>query len=242
MVSLGAVSESEIDPLLRNMQAGYPELQLGIYPQQGSVNVVLSAPSRELLTVAVSELEAGFGEKIFLSQRGTIEDALQALMVQNCETLATAESCTGGTMAQLITSVPGASGYFLGGVVAYSNECKKNFLEVPEELLEQHGAVSEPVVEAMVAGLLERTEADWGVAVSGIAGPGGGTADKPVGTVCAAIARRGGRMESWTHVHFRANREMIVGRSARNILFRLYQIIRAYHQLDGFTDRGRFSS
>ncbi|MEY2918983.1 MAG: hypothetical protein RL261_288 [Pseudomonadota bacterium] len=116
------------------------------------------------------------------------------------ETLVTAESCTGGWIAKACTDVAGSSRWFQGGVVAYSNALKVALLDVPEGLLAQHGAVSEPIVRAMAAGVLARTGDSVAVAVSGVAGPDGGTADKPVGTVWLAWAwrERGGsfRMES----------------------------------------------
>ncbi|HET7034765.1 MAG TPA: nicotinamide-nucleotide amidohydrolase family protein [Thermomicrobiaceae bacterium] len=103
-------------------------------------------------------------------------------------TLATAESCTGGLVAQRITSVAGSSTYYVGGVVAYSNELKMSLLGVPPELLERHGAVSRQCALAMAAGIRERTGAAIGVATTGIAGPGGATATKPVGLVYVACA------------------------------------------------------
>jgi len=104
------------------------------------------------------------------------------------QTLALAESCTGGYIAHLITSQAGSSEYFRGGVVAYSNEIKTNVLQVDEHVIKQYGAVSEAVVEQMAQNILSVFNADYGVAVSGIAGPGGGSADKPVGTVWIAVA------------------------------------------------------
>lgn len=115
-----------------------------------------------------------------------------AARLRGCgESLATAESCTGGLIAHRLTNLPGSSGWFLGGVVSYSNELKQCLLGVPGEMLIAHGAVSEPVAKAMVAGLLEKTHADWGVGVTGIAGPGGGSPEKPVGLVYIATGRAG---------------------------------------------------
>jgi nicotinamide-nucleotide amidase len=107
-------------------------------------------------------------------------------------TIATGESCTGGLIAAILTEVPGSSDVVDRGFVTYSNEAKTEMLGVPADLIERHGAVSEPVARAMVAGLLERTPAGLVVAVTGIAGPGGGTKDKPVGLVHLAAGRSGG--------------------------------------------------
>jgi PncC family amidohydrolase len=108
------------------------------------------------------------------------------------KTLAVAESCTGGLLAGAITSVPGSSEYFLGGVVAYHNGVKTSALGVPPRLIASHGAVSGPVAEAMAEGALERFSADVSIATTGIAGPGGGSREKPAGTVWVAVAVRGG--------------------------------------------------
>ena len=125
--------------------------------------------------------------------------------------LVTAESCTGGWVAKACTDLPGSSGWFLGGVVAYSNPLKAALLGVPGDTLDRHGAVSEPVVQAMAAGALARLGGTVAVAVSGIAGPDGGTPDKPVGTVWFAWARlSGGRVEiSAERARFDGDREAV---------------------------------
>jgi nicotinamide-nucleotide amidase len=122
----------------------------------------------------------------------TLPMVVGRLLREHGVTLALAESCTGGLVAEQITEVPGSSAYFLGGVVAYSNEAKARFLGVPQALLDEHGAVSEPVVRAMAEGVRERFGADLGVATTGISGPDGGTAEKPVGLVHIALARAEG--------------------------------------------------
>ena len=115
-------------------------------------------------------------------------EQLQQRCVAAGLTVATAESCTGGLIAKLITDVAGSSRYFRGGVVSYSNEAKTELLDVPEEQLAAHGAVSAQVARAMAVGVLRRTAADLAVAVTGISGPGGGSAAKPVGLTYVAVA------------------------------------------------------
>jgi nicotinamide-nucleotide amidase len=110
------------------------------------------------------------------------------MLRRNKKTLALAESCTGGNIARLITSVPGSSNYFLGSVVAYSDQVKKSVLAVRETSLRDHGAVSREVVEQMAKGARKRFATDYAIATSGIAGPDGGTPDKPVGTTWIAVA------------------------------------------------------
>lgn len=106
------------------------------------------------------------------------------------QTIATAESCTGGLIGAALTDVPGASSVFTHGFITYANEAKVSMLRVPDELLSQHGAVSEPVAEAMAIGAINAAGADASVAVTGVAGPGGGTREKPVGLVYIATARK----------------------------------------------------
>jgi PncC family amidohydrolase len=115
-------------------------------------------------------------------------EQLQERCVAAGLTVATAESCTGGLISKLLTDVAGSSGYFRGGVVSYSNEAKTALLDVPEEQLVAHGAVSAQVARAMAVGVLHRTGADVAVAVTGISGPGGGSAAKPVGLTYVAVA------------------------------------------------------
>jgi nicotinamide-nucleotide amidase len=123
---------------------------------------------------------------------GRDDDTLAAVVLrllgETGQTLAVAESCTGGAVGAALTAVPGSSAVFAGGVIAYSNAVKQQLLGVPAALLDEHGAVSEPVVKAMAEGLLSRFHCDWGIAISGVAGPGGGTVEKPVGMVCLALA------------------------------------------------------
>lgn len=117
-----------------------------------------------------------------------LEEEIGKLLIANNLSLSTAESCTGGGVAALITSVPGSSGYFKGGIVAYDNEVKKNLLGVSPETLSAYGAVSCETVIEMAKGAMNRLKTDCAIATSGIAGPGGGTLEKPVGTVWIAVA------------------------------------------------------
>jgi nicotinamide-nucleotide amidase len=134
-------------------------------------------------------------------------DALGDLLLQRKCMLVTAESCTGGWVAKVLTDRPGSSAYVLGGLVTYSNEAKQKVLGVAEKTLEVHGAVSAPVVEEMVAGALARTGADVAVAISGVAGPGGGSEHKPVGTVWFAWGDSG-RIEASLQ-HFQGDRDAV---------------------------------
>jgi nicotinamide-nucleotide amidase len=117
-------------------------------------------------------------------------EQLAAMLLKTSRKLATAESCTGGSLAEILTRIPGSSAWFERGFITYSNESKQEMLSVPLETLEQFGAVSEETADAMAKGAVENSHADYGVAITGIAGPDGGTEEKPVGTVCFAWYKR----------------------------------------------------
>ena len=134
--------------------------------------------------------------------------SLAAALVARGERIATAESCTGGLIAKLCTDLAGSSAWFERGLVTYSNQAKHDLLGVPNAVFDTQGAVSQACVLAMVEGLLRHSPADWSVAVTGIAGPSGGSADKPVGTVWIGWARRGQPGETQCH-RFAGDREAI---------------------------------
>lgn len=138
-------------------------------------------------------------------------------------TLATAESCSGGLIGHLITNAPGASEWFMGGIIAYSNEVKKDVLGVPADELAHHGAVSAPVARHMAEGALRRLKADYAVGVTGIAGPGGGTPEKPVGLVFIAVADKKGT-DVRRH-EFSGSREEVKQQTAERALAMIWERI-----------------
>ena len=144
------------------------------------------------------------------------------LLLVNGQRLASAESCTGGWVAQCLTSIAGSSDWFERGFVTYSNEAKNEMLGVTVETLVSHGAVSEQTAAAMAVGALQRSHADWSVAITGVAGPSGGTAEKPVGWVCFAWADRDQTLETET-CHFKGGREAIRAQSVAHGLTGLLQ-------------------
>lgn len=139
------------------------------------------------------------------------------LLQQRGQWLALAESCTGGLIAKLVTDVAGSSGWFERGLVTYSNRAKQDLLGVPSSVLLEHGAVSEACARAMVEGLLRNSPADWGLAVTGVAGPAGGSAEKPVGTVWIALLQRGQKTAA-KHYLFKGDREQIREQTAATAL------------------------
>jgi nicotinamide-nucleotide amidase len=192
--------EQEVDPLIRRLQEKFPEFLFGIYPDNpifGILTVSISSEqfSKEEFLIyslpILEEMKNLYPSELYRTPTGLIEEALHLHFVESNQTLAFAESCTGGVMSQRVTKFPGASRYFLGSLVTYSNELKEEVLGVAEETLLDSGAVSDLCVKEMVEGLFYRTKADWAVAVSGIMGPTGGSIEKPVGTVYYAIAKQG---------------------------------------------------
>jgi nicotinamide-nucleotide amidase len=179
----------QLQPLTR---AG---LELGYCARVGEVDVRFTASgvnARDLVAEGERIARELLGDLVFGVDDESLEAALIRLLTERKQTVAVAESCTGGFIAHRLTNVPGASAVVLAGLVTYSNEAKQQFLGVRPETLAAHGAVSEAVVREMAEGARARTGADYAIAVTGIAGPGGGTAEKPVGTVWLALADAAG--------------------------------------------------
>lgn len=221
--------ESQVDPILRGIKERNPVLDFGIYPSMGNLSVSISAPEEVdggVLEKAFEELLLHFGDHYFESESGTIEEAVHNIFVDHGVTLSLAESCTGGALASRLTARAGASDYFLGSLVTYSNELKQSLLNVSAESLKLHGAVSREVVEEMVMGLLERTGSDYAAAVTGIAGPAGGSVEKPVGTVWAAIAKKGEKPRSWLMQGPGFSRGMVIDFSVNIILGNLFKAVK----------------
>ena len=189
------VGESHLAALIELWEDSLPEfIKLAYLPQPGMVRLRLTAYGtdrnelQEAIDKAEKELYPFAGSYIFGFDNDTMESVVGGLLRRNKMTLSTAESCTGGNIAQLITSIAGSSDYFKGSIVAYSNEIKEQFLGVPRQVIVKYGAVSEQTVIAMAEGIRSHFRTDFAIAVSGIAGPGGGTDEKPVGTTWIAIA------------------------------------------------------
>jgi nicotinamide-nucleotide amidase len=170
-------------------------LELGYCARTGQVDVRLAArgpKAGQLVQAAEKLVRDRLGRHIFAEEDDELENVLIGLLAARKKTLALAESCTGGAIAHRLTNVPGASAVLLAGLVTYSNEAKQRFLGVRAETLKEHGAVSEPVAREMAEGAVRQTGADYAISVTGIAGPSGGTPDKPVGTVFIGLAAKDG--------------------------------------------------
>ena len=189
------IGESFLAAQIDDWEKALPgHIKLAYLPQPGMVRLRLTGTGKEeeiirqQVDAEVKKLEFLIPDYIFGFDGDTLEAIIGQLLKKRNATLATAESCTGGYIAHLITSVPGSSCYFKGSVVAYSNEIKQNILGVAAESLQKYGAVSMEVVSEMAIAVQTMFDVDYAIATSGIAGPDGGTADKPVGTTWIAIA------------------------------------------------------
>ena len=191
------ISESALADLLKPLESQFAWLSLAFLPGWAGVDLRLTsrgrgaAASAAVLDAAAGAIRAAIGQVVY----GAESDDLAAVVLDQLRahgmTIAVAESCTGGLLGGRITAIPGSSHFFLGGVIAYSNEVKATHLGVGDNTLIAHGAVSEETAREMALGVRARYRADVAVSITGIAGPGGGTPEKPVGTVCVAVDVRG---------------------------------------------------
>lgn len=187
---LTGIGESDIVEAVEKQLEAVPRLELGYCIGKGDVDVRLAGP-QETVDAGARIVRERLGEFILSEDRRVIEEVVVHALAARGEWLATAESCTGGAIANRVTDVSGSSAVFGHGLVTYANEAKQKHLGVPADLIETHGAVSAEVARAMAEGCLAASGADHALAVTGIAGPAGGTEEKPVGTVWVALASKG---------------------------------------------------
>lgn len=198
VLKITGLGESACDARVAPIYKRYPDVNTTILAGAGEIQLHLQTRSRsqeagdERLDDLLDKLEAELGDSVFSDNGDSLEQIVSYFLQMRSATLSVAESCTGGLVAERLTSVSGSSRYFLGGVVAYSNELKMQLVDVPQDLLEVYGAVSEQVAKALAEGIRKRCGTTLGVGVTGVAGPTGGTAEKPVGLVYHALASERG--------------------------------------------------
>jgi nicotinamide-nucleotide amidase len=190
MVRMFGLPESGLADTLREAEQnidGFDRLEITTCLRRGELEIVTryEPEAASVYTQLMDVLRERHGREIFSEDGSLVDDQIAQLLAGR--RIATAESCTGGLLSARLTDLPGSSAYVAGGIVAYANEAKAELLGVAPDLIATHGAVSEPVAEAMADGALSRFGADTAIAITGIAGPGGGTKDKPVGTVCFTV-------------------------------------------------------
>ncbi len=190
--------ESEVGERIRDLMRRGRNPTVGTTAQQAVIGVRIHAfgttrdEALRLLDADAAEIRRRLGNLVFGEDDDTLAHAVARLLAGSGRTVTTAESCTGGLVAKCLTDVPGSSAYFRNGWITYSNDAKTRFLNVRAELIRRHGAVSKAVAEAMAIGARRLGESDYAISVTGIAGPDGGTAEKPVGLVCFGLAHAGG--------------------------------------------------
>jgi nicotinamide-nucleotide amidase len=205
--------ESEVEQRVSPLYALYPDTETTILASPPGIQLhprVWSrdpAKANQILDEMVKRMALALGEHLYSTEGEAMEEVVARVLTENRATIAVAESCTGGLLAERLTNIPGSSSYFLGGIVCYSNELKSALVDVPAELIESKGAVSPEVALALADGIRKRTGATIGVGVTGIAGPGGGTPEKPVGLVHIGIADERGPRER--RFQFPGDRERI---------------------------------
>lgn len=194
VLRVSGMGESSVDERIAPVYTQYKNPQTTILFNKTDIEIHLTAQAKTeaeaelLLDGLAGQIEERLGDAIFAFRGETMEEVVGLRLAVNGFTLAVAESCTGGLISRRLTEVAGSSSYFMEGVVTYSNEAKTRLLGVPSEMIERHGAVSAEVAEAMAEGVKERAGCDFGLAVTGIAGPGGGSDEKPVGLVYIALS------------------------------------------------------
>ena len=223
-------TESRLSESLTDFEKQLPAcIKLAYLPTPGVIRLRLTARGDDeaqlqpLVDGEFAKLKTLLGEHLFCDVDATLAGALGQILARRGETLATAESCTGGNIAHEITRVAGSSAYFKGSVVAYSNEVKEHVLHVSPQTLEQCGAVSRETVLQMTAGVQRLLSTHCAIATSGIAGPGGGSAEKPVGTVWIAV--RYGERDRAECFHFGGDREQVIARATQSALLMLVQLL-----------------
>jgi nicotinamide-nucleotide amidase len=226
------LGENALDPMLRRWQSTFPDLTIGIYPGYGVLSIELFS-KKNLSPLEQQQLDEDikgeFGSYIYSTEQPFLPLALQQKLVLSGKTLFLAESCTGGKIAAHIVAQPGSSHYFLGGCVVYSDALKRKILGVKSETLNHYGAVSEEVVKQMLKGGLEISGGDYVLAVSGLAGPEGGSKEKPIGCVVCGLLDKKGPCFVWKiQAKGRGKRENVIEYTAQYILGALWRYI-VYH-------------
>ena len=210
---VAGMAESDVEQRIAPIYTQFTEAETTLLASPGEIQVHLRAWSEDvaaaekLLNEMTERIRMALGEAVFTTEGESLEEVVARELTLNNSTIAVAESCTGGLLAERLTSIAGSSSYFLGGVVCYANNLKTAWVDVPAEIIEAKGAVSAEVALALAEGIRRRSGALLGLGVTGIAGPAGGSAEKPVGTVHIALATGDGGKERG--FHFPGDRERI---------------------------------
>ncbi|MGH9341800.1 MAG: competence/damage-inducible protein A [Acidobacteriota bacterium] len=219
-LKVASMAESKVDALISPIYSSCPEIETTILSSPGIIELSfqwcspVSRNAEENLADLVKRVRETLGESVFTDQNESLEEVVGKLLKSRGLTLASAESCTGGLVGEMVTRTPGSSEYYLGGVVCYSNDLKSRLVGVDTATLQKFGAVSAEVAEELASGICRRVGSDIGLSVTGIAGPSGGSEKKPVGLVYIGLSTREGSSRV-KELQFSGDRETIRLRSAR---------------------------
>ena len=219
---VAGMGESDVDQRIAPIYTRHDDVQTTILTAPGEIQIHLRIWSKDVpaaehqLQGLQESIVLALGEAVFTTAGESMEEVVARELTLRHATIATAESCTGGLLAERLTRISGSSAYFLGGVVSYSNTLKSAWVDVPAEIIESRGAVSSEVAVALADGIRRRTGATLGVGITGVAGPTGGTPEKPVGTVHVAIADASGSKERG--VHYPGERDRIRWQASQTAL------------------------
>lgn len=214
--------ESDVDQRIAPIYMKYPDVRTTILAAPGEIQIHLRAWSDDargigkVLDEIAESITMALGENIFTTRGQTIEQVVADALTLHRATISAAESCTGGLLAERLTRIPGSSNYFLGGVISYSNELKSAWADVPTAMIESHGAVSAEVAIALAEGVRRHTGSTLGVGITGVAGPAGGTPEKPVGLVHIALAD--GNAPQERRLHFPGDRDRVRWQASQTAL------------------------
>lgn len=220
---LAGIGESEIVNRLRDHAPVASDIEVAFCAMPGRVELRLTSHNVVALEQAARQVAGHFGEHVYSDRRMAMEQVIGEQLLASGQTLGVAESCTGGLLGGRLTCVPGSSSWFKGGIISYADEVKVALLGVRESDLKEHGAVSRPVAEQMARGVCEKLGTDFGIGITGVAGPEGGTPDKPVGRVYIALAMPSG-IEVKRNT-FRGDREMIRESSVQWAMSQLWRAL-----------------
>lgn len=222
LLRVSGLGESAVDEIAAPIYTSYPSVQTSILFNRSEVELHIAAradstvKAQQTADEVAEKLIDALGKWVFSTNGETMEEIVGKLLTERGETVSIAESCTGGLIGQRVTSVAGSSAYFMEGAVTYSNEAKMRTLNVPAEIIEQHGAVSAECAEAMASGMRKYSGTDHAISITGIAGPDGGSDQKPVGTVYIGYAGR--ELTKSVHLVLPGDRYLIRWRSSQAAL------------------------
>ena len=222
LLRVSGLGESAVDEIAAPIYTSYPSVQTSILFNRSEVELHIAAradstvKAQQTADEVAEKLIDALGKWVFSTNGETMEEIVGKLLTERGETVSIAESCTGGLIGQRVTSVAGSSAYFMEGAVTYSNEAKMRTLNVPAEIIEQHGAVSAECAEAMASGMRKYSGTDHAISITGIAGPDGGSEEKPVGT--AYIGYSGRELTKSVHLVLPGDRYLIRWRSSQAAL------------------------